>query len=94
LQTAQAVHAAFSFSLTHPFMTEAWYRESNFVVVLAVPDEPSLKHHFTRMPDSVPKCIVLEPDLNDAVTAFAALGAEAGQKLANLPLAGKELVMT
>ena len=75
-------------------MTEAWLRDSNYVVVLSVPDVHSLVAHYDRLPTSSAKALVLEPDLGDVVTAFAVLGNDAGRALANRPLAGKDLAMS
>lgn len=75
-------------------MTEAWHRDSNYVVVLSVPDEESLLQYFNRIPEATARALVIEPDMDDASTAFAALGADAGRILSNLPLAGKDFAMT
>lgn len=63
------------------------------MVVLSVPDESALDHEFTRLPSHVDRVMVSEPDLGDEHTAFAALGADAGRTLANLPLALREVAM-
>lgn len=75
-------------------MTEAWHRDSNYVVVLSVPDEPSLKRQFDRMASAPARVIVTEPDMSDEAMAFAVLGVDAGRLLSSLPAQGKELAMS
>lgn len=94
LQTAQAVHAAFLFATEHPTTTTTWHHDSNYVVVLAVHDLNHLEHEFSRIPEHCARVMVIEPDIGDEPTAFAALGLDAGRILSSLPLAGKQVVMT
>lgn len=81
------------FATEFPDATEEWHRESNYIVVLQVPDLPELYRQFDRLPAHVKQCIVIEPDLDDQPTAFAALGPEVGRILSSLPLAGKAVAM-
>jgi peptidyl-tRNA hydrolase len=94
-QLAQAVHAAFEFGYEHPNLTDTWVQESNYLVVLAAPDEESLLL-LTKKADEVdlPYTITREPDFNDQVTAIAlAPGLRAQKICAQLPLALKEDVL-
>ncbi len=92
---AQAVHAAFEFSVDHPSITEVWRRHSNFLVVVAVPDETTLltldSMAFTL---GLQHTLVREPDYDNTVTAIAlAPGKEARRLMAEFPLALKEKVV-
>lgn len=93
MQTAQAVHAAFLFSSEHPDVTDAWHRDSNYVVVLQVSDLASLHARYDRLPEHAPRVIVVEPDIGNEATAFATIGADSGRLLSDLPLALKEAAM-
>lgn len=91
MQTAQAVHAAFLFSTEFPEATAVWHRESNYVVALQAQDLEHLVQWFNRCTPDINRCMMIEPDLEDEPTAFAALGPAAGRLLSSLPLAGKEV---
>jgi peptidyl-tRNA hydrolase len=93
LQTAQAVHAAFLFASEHPEAMAKWHEESNFVVVLTITNEASLRNRYRKLPSHCARAMVVEPDLGDECTAFAVLGADAGRMLSDLPLALKEVAM-
>ena len=96
LQAAQAVHAAFHFSFDWPAMALAWVRDSNFLVVVAVPDEETLAQLAGRaVEEGIARTIVREPDLDNSITAVALEpGAEARRLCAELPLALKEYAVT
>lgn len=90
LQAAQAVHAAFQFYQAHPEITGRWLSDSNYLVLLAVPDEDALIELYTEANMGRDLCALLvrEPDLGDEATAVALEPGEAAQKLcACLPLA-------
>lgn len=96
MQLAQAVHAAFAFGHEHPQLTKQWTTKSNYLVVVAVPDESALldliQAATTR---GIERTGVREPDLDDTVTAVTfAPGAEARRLCSNLPLALRESIMT
>lgn len=73
-QAAQAIHGALAFSVEYPEITIPWHRDSNYLVVLSVPNEATLlalaekyagkKHHLVREPDwnDVATALVVEPD--------------------------------
>lgn len=87
------MHAGFSFAVEHPEAMKQWYEESNYVVILQVPDEASLMDRFARLNDSVNRILVREPDIDAEATAFAVLGTNAGRILSDLPLALREVEM-
>lgn len=90
LQAAQAVHAAFQFYDEHPTQARSWLRRSNFLVVVAVPDEDALLELATEAAMGQGLCTtkVNEPDLGDEYTAIALQpGPEAGALCASFPLA-------
>lgn len=95
-QLAQSWHAGVDFAVKYPSITQRWHDTSNNVVVVAVPGEAEvmvlesmaltlgLKHH-----------LVVEPDLDNAVTAIALEPGPMAKRLcAQFPLALKERVMT
>jgi hypothetical protein len=87
------VHAGFLFASEYPSETAEWHTTSNYVVVLQVPDLPSLIDRFARLPEHAQRVLNTEPDVNDEATSFAVLGADAGRVLSDLPLCLKEAVM-
>jgi peptidyl-tRNA hydrolase len=96
LQAAQAVHAAFHFSHDHPELVAPWIIRSNFLVIVAVPDEDALldliKEASVR---GIVRTAVREPDIDDEATAVALAPGDAARKLcAALPLALKQVAMT
>jgi peptidyl-tRNA hydrolase len=95
LQLAQAVHAAFHFFADWPSLARAWVEDSNFLVVVAVPDEATLAELAGRaVEEGLARTIVREPDLENTITAVALQpGADARRLCANFPLALKEKPM-
>lgn len=77
-------------------MADDWIRDSNFLVVVAVPDEPALMRLTTSVvEEGIAHTLVREPDLDGQATALAIEpGDDARRLCANLPLALKEPVMT
>ena len=96
LQMAQAVHAAFGFAHDHPEITAEWLRDSQFVVVVSVPDEHSLVSlAATAVSRELATVLWHEPDIDDELTAIAiAPSPEATRLCSSLPLAGRQLVDT
>jgi peptidyl-tRNA hydrolase len=90
---AQAVHAAFEFSVHHPDLVRQWNVESNFLVVVAVPDEPSLIALASRAGAAdIVRHVVHEPDVNYEATALALEPGDAARRLcSSLPLALREV---
>ena len=91
LQMAQAIHAAFLYAQQDPEGMKKWLRDSQYVVVVAVPDDVGLHAVLERAAAEGVRAVVWrEPDLDDAVTAVALQPGEAARRLcANLPLAGR-----
>lgn len=89
LQLAQAVHAAFQFFAEWPSLAGVWVRESNFLVVVATPNELALAELAGRaVEEGLARTIVREPDLDNTITAVALQpGADARRLCANFPLA-------
>lgn len=77
-------------------MMRAWMEDSNFLVVVAVPDEAALADLAARaVEEGLVRTIVREPDLDNAITAVALQpGVDARRLCANFPLALKEPAMT
>jgi peptidyl-tRNA hydrolase len=96
LQVAQAVHAAISFATRSPELAARWHHESNFLVVVAVPDEGALMDLITAARAAgVSDYGVREPDLDDTITAVALEPGRGARRLCSqLPLALREMAMT
>lgn len=95
LAAAQAVHAALLFSTQHPVISGTWFVESQYLVIVTVPDEIALIGLASRaLALGVPLSTWHEPDRDGEATAVA-LGPGAGARrvCANLPLLGRELVV-
>lgn len=92
LQAAQAVHAAFSFALAEPDLCRRWHDESNFLVVLSVPDLDALEALRSRLDRKGLPCLAVnEPDLDDELTAIVLHPfAGAGRWVSGISLALKE----
>lgn len=88
-QLAQAVHAAFQFSVEHPGLCDNWYRSSNYLVIVSVPDEDAMIPVVANAIGSdLPFSLVREPDIGDQITSLALPPGDASRKLcANFPLA-------
>lgn len=94
-QAAQSAHAAFHFSYRYGPIFRQWYEESQFLILLAAPDEAALaalRDEAERR--NLPVVSYHEPDLDNALTAIAIAPSEKTRKLcANLPLALRSPVM-
>lgn len=93
LAAAQAVHAAFSFAERHPSITGPWQRESQYLVIVTVPDEVAL---IALASNALARNLVVstwhEPDLDGQATAVALEPGPVARRLcANLPLLGRSL---
>lgn len=91
-QACQASHAAFQFAVEHADFTEAWFRDSNYLVLLAAEDESALGLLAARAEERGLRCVrCCEPDFGDALTAVVIeAGDEASRLCSNLPLALRE----
>lgn len=95
LAAAQAVHAAFLFATQHPSITGPWLANSQYLVIVSVPDEIALIGLASRALEAgIEISTWAEPDLDGAKTAVALQpGAVARRLCANLPLHGRHLAV-
>jgi hypothetical protein len=103
LQLAQACHGMAEFARDHPEEHRKWLAESNYIVVLQVANEERLLDHADILTGwcgphladffGIPFTLVHEPDINEHTAIVIAPG-KYHTRLANLPLAGKELAMS
>ncbi len=71
-QAVQAAHALREFAATHPELDKLWYERSNYLALLAVPDETALSRLLERAERRlIPVVGFREPDLGGALTAVA-----------------------
>lgn len=96
LAAAQAVHAAFVFARDRWALAAPWLRDSQWLVLVTVPDEAALLSFCAKAAAELTDHVVWrEPDLDGAATAVAvAPGGSARKLCANLPLLGKEPAVT
>lgn len=96
LQAAQAAHSAFEFAQANPGTTREWASDSNYLILVAVPDEPALKQLLDRaVLAGITHVAVREPDIGDQVTCVCLAPGEATRRLcASLPLALREMAVT
>jgi peptidyl-tRNA hydrolase len=93
LAAAQAVHAAFLFAQQHPELVGPWQRDSQYLVIVSVPDEIALIGLASRaLEQGIEVSSWHEPDMADETTAVALQPGHVARRLcANLPLHGREL---
>ncbi len=90
LQLAQSVHAMAEFQTRYPSTVTNWVKNSNYLVVVGVPDEEALLDLAARAnwEAQIETHLVREPDLGDEATALALQpGSEAQKLCASMPLA-------
>lgn len=94
-QATQSTHAAFQFAVEHPLLTERWYQESKYLVLLSVPDEASLGVLAVRLDEAdLVYTVWREPDWGDQITAIAVEPCQQARiMMANLPLTLREPAM-
>lgn len=86
-QAVQAAHAMREFAEHHPEHDRAWYRESNTLAFLAVPNERALGVLLKKARRrDIPVAAFHEPDRNNEMTAIALDHAGRGL-VSDLPLA-------
>lgn len=69
---AQACHALRQFTHEHPDLDRCWFEISNRLVILSVPDQPSLRRlRWRAQQQRVCEAAFHEPDLGGALTAIA-----------------------
>lgn len=91
-QAVQAAHSIPLFSLEHPEIFFEWYHVSNYLVVLSVDNEESLKNLIAKAKERGIKCSVFaEPDIDNQITSIALEPCtETDRLVSNIPLALKE----
>lgn len=91
LAAAQVVHAAFQFATEHPSITGKWLKESQYLVIVSVPDEIALISLTSRaLQQDVEVSCWHEPDLANEATAAALEPGDVARRLcANYPLHGR-----
>lgn len=83
----QSVHAALAFALAHPEVVGPWHRDSDTLVVLAVPDEAALMALARRAAEAGVLCALYrEPSMGHQATALG-LSHAARRLLGSLPRA-------
>ena len=89
------MHAAFAFAHKQWTTLLPWLTRSNFLVLVAVPDEAALYALITQAHErGIVHEGVREPDVNDEITAVAlSPGRDAERLCASLPLALREVSM-
>ncbi len=86
-QAVQAIHAARQFAADHPEVEGSWFRESNHIAFLSVPDLRALDDLLDRARRrGIPSSCFTEPDMGGARTA-AAMPPEARRICSGLPKA-------
>jgi peptidyl-tRNA hydrolase len=95
-QFAQSNHATAQFAAEHPAVHQQWYRNSNWLIVLTVPDEAQLfVLESMALTLGLKHSLVREPDMGDVATAIALEPGPMTRRLcAQYPCAGKELAVT
>jgi hypothetical protein len=80
------------FAVAHPDITRSWRLDSNFLVVVAVPNEAQLfMLESVALTFGIKHTLVIEPDYGDQATAIALEPVPMSRKLcAQFPLALKE----
>lgn len=89
LQLAQSVHAAFAYAEDCPDLVHRWITDSNYLVIVSVPDEDALLDLISAAArKGIGHVAVREPDINDEVTACVFTPGEAARRFcSSLPLA-------
>jgi hypothetical protein len=88
-QIAQACHGLRQFVEEHPAIDENWFKTSNYIAVLAAPDEAALIRLRDRALSREIACSEFrEPDMDDSVTCVVLEpGDDARRLCSNIPLA-------
>jgi peptidyl-tRNA hydrolase len=95
-QFAQSNHATAQFAAEHPAVHQQWFRDSNWLIIVTVPNEGQLYMlESMALTLGLKHSLVREPDMGDVATAIALEAGPMAKRLcAQFPLAGKEPVMT
>lgn len=72
-QAVQSGHAAVEFQHQHPELADLWHQD-NYLIFLSAPERTVMMDYLWRAYHAdLPLVVFREPDLNNEVTAFAAL---------------------
>jgi peptidyl-tRNA hydrolase len=93
LAAAQVCHAAFLFARQHPSITGPWERDSQYLIIVTVPDEIALIALASRaLASGIEVSTWQEPDLADQKTAVVLQPGDVARRLcSNMPLFGRPL---
>lgn len=88
-QAVQSCHVAFQFAMEHLEMTTRWFTDSNYLILLSVPDERALLVLLERARRlGLKSSMFREPDIGNQITAIALEPGFVTQRLCrNLPKA-------
>ncbi len=91
-QLAQSCHCCFQFSHDHPHLAERWLKESNYICILEIDNEPELVKLWEQaIALDIPASRFIEPDFDDSLTAIALAPGPKSKKLCSqLRLAMKD----
>lgn len=87
----QSAHAVADFCMRYPGRAAQWHDNSNYLIILSVPNEQLLVELIERL-EGFRSIVVHEPDLDDEITAIA-VEHDAWRILSSLPLACREKIM-
>lgn len=93
LQAAQVAHVAFAFAYEHRPIASQWLEESNYLIVLSVPNESALLSLAEKAGTlNIPVTVFREPDIGNEMTAIAVAPSRTTESmLSQLPLALREV---
>lgn len=90
---AQTAHAVADFAVAHPGPFHDWITGCNYIVILGCADLDELHRHAAELAAAdYAHTLVYEPDISEHTALVIAPGAWC-RRLAQLPLAGREVVM-
>lgn len=91
-QAVQSAHAAIDFQHQFPQISQNWNKLSNYLILLSVDNEDSLKHQIQKIIKfNLSHVVFKEPDMDNQITAVCIEPSEKSRKLfSHLPLTLKE----
>ena len=82
MQLAQVAHASFQFSQDYPIETKEWLTGSNYIAILASPNEQDLIQLIEQTErQNIKHSVFREDDLNNEITCVAIEPCEASKAL-------------
>lgn len=93
-RATQSSHAAIDFTQQFPSETNEWHKESNYLALLTVADEPELIKLIHKAESlNIKHSVFREPDLDNQITAVAFEPSDEAKRItSSCPLLGKELI--